>query len=418
MEFQAVLPNMAGALSSLVAAFLPPVLAVRGVLRLKRRIRCCGDAADFAEPLGHYPRCPSAGTAAPPAPHCRRRCRTVLPPRGSSPCPGSRHSARESSEYGLVIHPGLAGLDSGPIHPWTPPVSLLPIVLFYVTNYDQTLPLLLGRAIWDKPLLMDGARAEACLSERIMQPRAFRNSLGHTLAFIRDIDRARNAEDVSAKVLQYLSQFGVEYMVAATIPAPDANRRDQLGHLLLNRWPEEWASRYAARHYVAHDATIKRLMMSPEPFFWNELNPLVQDNPKARRVMDEATEFNLTEGFTLSLSTLDRQIVLFSVGGRHIELGRDIQGMLTLVANYAIGRAIMIKQVAVSAVSNKPIMLSVREREALQWAAEGKGDWEIGEVMNISEHGADKHMRSVREKLGAINRTQAVAEAIRRGLIA
>jgi LuxR family quorum sensing-dependent transcriptional regulator len=54
----------------------------------------------------------------------------------------------------------------------------------------------------------------------------------------------------------------------------------------------------------------------------------------------------------------------------------------------------------------------------LQWAAEGKGDWEIGEVMNISEHGADKHMRSVRVKLGAINRTQAVAEAIRRGLIA
>ncbi len=62
--------------------------------------------------------------------------------------------------------------------------------------------------------------------------------------------------------------------------------------------------------------------------------------------------------------------------------------------------------------------LSAREREALQWAAEGKNDWEIGEVMKISEHGADKRMRSVRAKLGAINRTHAVAEAIRRGLIA
>ena len=69
-------------------------------------------------------------------------------------------------------------------------------------------------------------------------------------------------------------------------------------------------------------------------------------------------------------------------------------------------------------VADGPIILSAREREALQWAAEGKGDWEIGEVMNISEHGADKHMRSIRVKLGVINRTQAVAEAIRRGLIA
>jgi hypothetical protein len=33
-------------------------------------------------------------------------------------------------------------------------------------------------------------------------------------------------------------------------------------------------------------------------------------------------------------------------------------------------------------------------------------------------NGADKDMRSVRAKLGAINRTQAVAEGIRRGLIA
>jgi hypothetical protein len=32
-----------------------------------------------------------------------------------------------------------------------------------------------------------------------------------------------------------------------------------------------------------------------------------------------------------------------------------------------------------------------------------------------SEHGADKLMRSVRVKLGVVNRTQAVAEAIRRG---
>jgi LuxR family transcriptional regulator, quorum-sensing system regulator BjaR1 len=248
-----------------------------------------------------------------------------------------------------------------------------------------------------------------------MPPQTYRRSLEHTLDFIRDLDRARNLEDICTKVMGYLSRFGVEHMVAATIPTPDSNRREQLGHLLLNRWPDEWASRYAARRYVAHDATIRRLMTSPEPFLWNELEPLVQDDPIARRVMNEATEFNLNMGFTLSLQTLDKQLVLFSVGGRHLEMSPDTQGMLTLVANYAIGRAIMLKQ---ETPSNKPIMLSAREREALQWAAEGKADWEIGAVMKISEHGADKHMRAARTKLGAINRTQAVAEAIRRGLIA
>jgi LuxR family transcriptional regulator, quorum-sensing system regulator BjaR1 len=250
-----------------------------------------------------------------------------------------------------------------------------------------------------------------------VKPRTFRNSLDQTLAFIRDIDRARNLDDVSTRVLRHVAQFGVEYMVAATIPTADANPRDQLGHLLLNRWPEEWACRYAARRYVAHDATIKRLMMSPEPFLWNELAPYVRNDLSARRIMDEATEFNLKEGFTLSLQTLDRQTVLFSLGGRHLEINSDTRGVLTLVANYAISRAIMLDPKS-NANANAAVVLSSREREALQWAAEGKGDWEIGEVMKISEHGADKHMRSIRAKLGVSNRTQAVAEAIRRGLIA
>lgn len=262
---------------------------------------------------------------------------------------------------------------------------------------------------------MDGARAGAYLSEGVLQPRALRKSLNNTLAFIRDLDRARNLEDVSAQVMRYVAPFGVEHMVASTIPGPQSSRKEQLGQLLLNRWPEEWTNRYASRGYLAYDATIRRLISSPEPFRWNELGPLVQDNPNARRVLAEATEFNLREGYALSLQTLDKQTVGFSAGGRHTDMSPDTQGMLTLVATYAIGRAIALKQ---ENVPDAPIILSAREREALQWAAEGKNDWEIGEVMSISEHGADKHMRSVRTKLGAINRTQAVAEAIRRGLIA
>ena len=105
----------------------------------------------------------------------------------------------------------------------------------------------------------------------------------------------------------------------------------------------------------------------------------------------------------------------FSIAGRHLDIEPNTRAMLTLIASYAIARAIALKQ---KPPASQLVRLSAREREALQRAAEGKNDWEIGEVMKISEHGADKHMRSVRAKLGAINRTQAVAEAIRRGLIA
>ncbi len=262
---------------------------------------------------------------------------------------------------------------------------------------------------------MGGARAGAYLSGGIVQPRVYRQSLDHTLAFIRDLDRARNLDDISTRVLRHLEPFGVKFLAATAIPTVGANPRDQLSHVVLNRWPAEWLKRYSSRGYVFCDPAFARVKSNPTPFFWNELDTRVLDDPKARRVMDEGSEFGLKEGFTASLITLDGQPVVWSLGGPHLEIGPNTRAMLTLVTSYATARAIALGQ---ESQPDKSIVLSPREREALQWAAEGKNDWEIGEVMNISEHGADKHMRSVSAKLGAISRTQAVAEAIRRGLIA
>lgn len=61
--------------------------------------------------------------------------------------------------------------------------------------------------------------------------------------------------------------------------------------------------------------------------------------------------------------------------------------------------------------------LTPRERECLQWAAVGKSEWEISQILGISEHTSEKHLLNAKLKLRAVNRVQAVAEAIRRGYI-
>lgn len=63
------------------------------------------------------------------------------------------------------------------------------------------------------------------------------------------------------------------------------------------------------------------------------------------------------------------------------------------------------------------IELTPRERECLQWAAAGKSEWEISQILGISEHTAEKHLLNAKTKLGAVNRVHAVAEGIRRGHI-
>jgi DNA-binding CsgD family transcriptional regulator len=67
--------------------------------------------------------------------------------------------------------------------------------------------------------------------------------------------------------------------------------------------------------------------------------------------------------------------------------------------------------------SNDQPSLTVREREVLTWISLGKSAWEIGEILGIAKRTVDEHAQTAARKLGAINRTQAVAIAVRDGLI-
>jgi len=61
--------------------------------------------------------------------------------------------------------------------------------------------------------------------------------------------------------------------------------------------------------------------------------------------------------------------------------------------------------------------LTAREVEVLKHLAEGNRNKDIGERLFISEETVKVHIKHIMEKLGANDRTQAVAIAVRRGII-
>jgi LuxR family transcriptional regulator, quorum-sensing system regulator BjaR1 len=238
-------------------------------------------------------------------------------------------------------------------------------------------------------------------------------ALGDTIAFIRRLDQARSPAEVCAMLLDITRSFGVERVLAGLIPMPGADRTTQLSHVVMSAWPEEWARRYFSHGYLFRDPTIEQVQRAATPFLWSELEPTYRSDVTARRIMNEAGEFKLREGYTIPLVTLEGDIAGFSLAGEHLEIAPEERPMLMLVATYALGRALPLRRSPKQSV----VDLTVREREALQWAAEGLSDSNIGERMGISEHGVDKHIRAARSKLGTTSRTHAVAEALRQNLI-
>ena len=61
--------------------------------------------------------------------------------------------------------------------------------------------------------------------------------------------------------------------------------------------------------------------------------------------------------------------------------------------------------------------LTEREVDCLNWTAAGKTSAEISEILSLSEHTVNHYLNRATKKLDTVNRTQAVAKALRMGII-
>jgi DNA-binding CsgD family transcriptional regulator len=62
-------------------------------------------------------------------------------------------------------------------------------------------------------------------------------------------------------------------------------------------------------------------------------------------------------------------------------------------------------------------VLTEREVDCLNWTAAGKTSAEIAEILGLSEHTVNHYLNRTARKLDTVNRTQAVAKALRSGII-
>ena len=90
---------------------------------------------------------------------------------------------------------------------------------------------------------------------------------------------------------------------------------------------------------------------------------------------------------------------------------------LRLVGPAEAPDAVVVSSTVVSASADGDVLLTPRELEVLALLAEGASNKVIARRLGISVHTAKFHVASLLDKLDAVGRTDAVAQAARRGVI-
>ena len=136
----------------------------------------------------------------------------------------------------------------------------------------------------------------------------------------------------------------------------------------------------------------------------------------ASRVMHEARAFGMSDGFTVPVYGFDGYQACVTMGGETCDLSPDALNALHIVSLIAYSRAREIVNVG-PGYDEDVSELTERELDVLKWVSVGKSNWDISVILSISEKTVEKHLSAISSKLNALNRTHAVAYALRTGLI-
>lgn len=228
--------------------------------------------------------------------------------------------------------------------------------------------------------------------------------------FIEATNTANTADEVFVLYERAIADYGYDRTMycalrnhpASTLPAVAKN------------YPDDWISYYVEKGYTDTDPVRHFCITSRKPFTWAEIAKQVPK--KHSRIFDEAREAGIRDGIGIPVHGPNGEamgIGLASSSG-NTDAGANLSSLhlLSLQFHTAYMALAMPEQ-----SDTTPVQLTPREKEVLQWCVHGKSNWVIGELMSISEHAVDFHLRNIFRKLNANSRITAVVKALYLGII-
>lgn len=233
--------------------------------------------------------------------------------------------------------------------------------------------------------------------------------------FIEEANTARSTQEVTQLFGKALKEYGYDrfcYSLVTDHPSLGLNA----GHGIAANYPEDWMSHYKANHYEKKDPVPRHGLGMVQAFTWESLQRARELKADEKRVMNEAIEAGLLDGIAIPICGHNGEVagvgLASSTGGTRPDVG-VLRKLQALASQFHLVFTDLEKK-------DRPaggVRLTSREKEILLWAAEGKSDSVIAEIIGVSHATVRFHMNNIFKKLDANERTLATVKAIRQGLI-
>jgi len=230
--------------------------------------------------------------------------------------------------------------------------------------------------------------------------------------FVEEVSRLPSGAGVTDAIRRGFDRFGIESFALVNVPKEHEVYEDVV---LAVHEPAALLETMRDNNYFHASPALRHCGSARVPFVWKDAP---YDRHRERRVVEVVrlfADFGLLNSIMIPVRSRDGGAGGAWLTGRGVEITAHHMPAVCLIAVYAFEH---LRKFASRLPPLAKSALTARERDVLAWAAHGKSAWEIGEILGIAKRTVDEHTQTAMRKLGAVNKTQAVAIAMRDRYIA
>ncbi|MGX9355198.1 autoinducer binding domain-containing protein [Roseobacteraceae bacterium S113] len=233
--------------------------------------------------------------------------------------------------------------------------------------------------------------------------------MDHLQSIFDDISTAPTREALWQVMLDYVHSKGV---VMASYHA--VNHNDETLTIASDGFPEDWVCHYIEDDLLQIDPIPELAATLARPFYWHDIRKLAPMSERGEAFVRELEDWKIGDGLALYVfgPAMQNAYVGLGFGAAHIEL--TVQEVFEI---QCVTQAGHLRFCALGEDRAHAPKLSNREREVLEWVAQGKSNSVIADIMGVSSHTVDAHMRGIYRKLNVNDRTSAAVRGLGSGVL-
>lgn len=256
--------------------------------------------------------------------------------------------------------------------------------------------------------LYAGDRSEAVIDSNLVSHR----DLTDVLNFVHDcvsLHPGQLTKNLANRIGVLLPVDGI----AAVVAEMGADGHVHKNHVINISYPAQWIDIYERRRYADVDPVVQKHFTTFGLQKWSETFAAATSETH-RSFLEEARRFGLVSGITAGIHDVgNMRASLFSFCGGEIE---DNPRHL-IILKYIIPHLHQMILKSARCDQSARAEISTREKDVLRWVKYGKTNWEIGQILMISERTVKFHLKNLGTKFNAHGRSHIVAVALSKGII-